>query len=257
MIHKEIGGQIDFFHKSLYSIVEEKEIIATLACSSKLFLSRPMNRVENKRKNSRLYGNTQQRHRPGIIQQPMSLLHSEKEYSQKKTLPWLVGYQNSTSIQGSPFALAARYGFNGTIRITEQCSNRTLYESKLLPVEKREWIPPLLAAPCGVTIGEKRCGGNYMSSPKLWPDTSTLVEDMKTTSNNTNTSSDYIKSKQLLRAITRDQQVWTEIAQKAKEERQIHCNPENEKNVKWRLRTRSQHLDKKASSGRGKIVTLR
>ena len=56
----------------------------------------------------------------------------------------------------------------------------------------------------------------------------------------------------------REQTVWTQRAQKAKKERQIPSSiTGNEKNVKWRLRTKSQHLEKKGPSGRGKIVTLR
>lgn len=214
-----------------------------------------MDWVEHKIRKFHLHGSTQQRFRMGVISQPMGLVPSSKDY---KALPWLVGYRNSASIQGSPHALAARYGYNGTIRITAQCSDRTMYETlckgnELMSAEKREWIPPLLAAPCGVTVGGKRCEGSYTSSPKLWPDTKT-TKHMKAPCI---PSTDLSKNKQLLRVMTRDEELWNEIATKAKEERKVNTSrKENVRNVNLRLRNRKT-LEKKEQSGHGKIVMLR
>ena len=210
-----------------------------------------MHRFESKHQVSRIHGKAQQRLCTDIMTQPITLAHPEKHHAQKKSLPWLVGYQNSASIQGSPFALAARYGYNGTIRITAQCSDRSIYESEnALSMGGREWIPPLLAAPCGINTTEKRCGGSYTSSPKLWPNH--LIPPCRYT------STDEMKSKQLLRAVTREQELWNDIASKAKEERQAHCNKiQDHKNSKWKKRRIRNHEDKKHPSNRVKLVMLR
>jgi hypothetical protein len=175
-----------------------------------------------------------------------------------KKLPWLVGYQNSTSIQGSPSALAARYGYNGTIKLCSRCPNRMRFEflqsenisesEQRILEEKlvsmcREWTPPLMAAP-----------HDYYSSPKLWPiqmETNRVMDIHKIGMNLTGHS----KSKQLARALIQDQNLWTEITQKAKAERTPKERSKNNiSSIRWKQKIRKEL---KEINNRGKIFTMR
>jgi hypothetical protein len=50
--------------------------------------------------------------------------HEDNHIVRQMNRPWYVGYQNTSSVQGSPIGIAARYGYNGALKVTKQASSR-------------------------------------------------------------------------------------------------------------------------------------
>lgn len=146
--------------------------------------------------------------------------------------PWFVGYQNTTSLQGSPNALASRYGFNGAIQITKQCSNRQGDIGTLLDQSSCRKCTPKLAEVSRSPARSISSGGRNQHF--LIPKSRQQQSRQPTQSPQPYfTASDKagVNTKNLDRAIEREICVWENIITEAKGQRISSCNEKKRREV--------------------------
>lgn len=173
-------------------------------------------------------------------------IHADNYHISTEQRPWFLGRVNNPNPDGSPLAIASRYGWHGAILLTKQCSKRQDYMcSNKRNSRSSQRDSDLLYLPPADDVADF-CLLNYQDklSPHYWhnrkPGTKNSVQAQRKIESHPNidishdeeqdnhvesselpSKKDGLKrcvSNHLLRSIERERQVWEKVSNEAKRE---------------------------------------